>query len=94
MTYWSYAAWSLPFAALAAIVLSYFVGYETWFDKILIAIITVFFGTSVFWWWWALRELSHLVHVLEETAVRIGLVKNDIKKIREDIFKNDSHRKR
>jgi hypothetical protein len=94
VTYWSYAAWSLPFAALALIIFSYFIGYETLLDKSLVLITTLFFGTSVFWWWWALHKLLYIIKSMEETAIHLGLVKKDITDVKEDIRKRDSDRKR
>jgi hypothetical protein len=93
--YWTYAAGSLPFAALAAIFFSWFIGYETLIDKLLVVIATGFFATSVFWWWWALNKLLYLVKALENAAESLGLVRRDIRSVRKDLNSSgDSNRKR
>jgi hypothetical protein len=93
--YWTYAAGSLPFTALALIFFSWFIGYDTLIDKLLVVIATTFFATSVFWWWWALNKLLFLVKALESAAESLGFVRKDIQSVRKDLNKsNGSNRKR
>lgn len=89
---WKYAAWTLPFVALAAIVLSSFVGIETMFDKTIVIISSSFFAVAVFWWWWALHKLLDIVKVLDATARSLRWVKNSIGSIRQDLKDHDSDR--
>lgn len=91
--YWTYAAGSLPFAALAAIFFSWFIGYNTLVEKLLVVTATGFFATSVFWWWWALNKLLFIVKSLENAAESLGLVRKDIQSVRKDLNRsNDSDR--
>lgn len=92
--YWSYAAGSLPFAALAAIFFSWFIGYDTVMEKILVVIATAFFATSVFWWWWALNKLLYVVKALEKAADSLGLVKKEIQSVRKDLNSHGGDRER
>ena len=92
--YWTYAAGSLPYAAIALITFSSLIGTETLLDKLLIIIATVFFATSVFWWWWALSKLLFLVKVMENAAENFGLVKKEIDSVKKDLNNNASNRKR
>jgi len=89
---WKYAAWTLPFVALAAIVFSNFVGIETMFDKTIVIISSSFFAVAVFWWWWALHKLLDIVKVLDATARSLQWVKNSIGSIRKDLRDDDSDR--
>jgi hypothetical protein len=93
--YWTYAAGTLPFTALAAIFFGWFIGYDTLVEKLLVVIATVFFTTSVFWWWWALNKLLFIVKALENAAESLGLVRKDIQSVKKDLNKTDgSDRKR
>lgn len=93
--YWTYAAGSLPFAALALIFFSWFLGYETLIEQFLVIIATAFFATSVFWWWWALNKLLFVVKALENAAENLGLVRKDIQSVRKELNDPDgSNRKR
>jgi hypothetical protein len=89
---WKYAAWTLPFVALAAIVFSSFIGIETMFDKTIVIISSSFFAIAVFWWWWALHKLLDIVKVLDATARSLQWVKNSIGSIRKDLQDHDSDR--
>jgi len=89
---WKYAAWTLPFVALAAIVFSSFVGIESLFDKTIVIVSSTFFAIAVFWWWWALHKLLDIVKVLDATARSLQWVKNSIGSIRKDLKDDDSDR--
>lgn len=89
---WKYAAWTLPFVALAAIVFSFFVGIDTMFDKTIVIISSTFFAIAVFWWWWALHKLLDIVKVLDATAKSLRWVKDSIGSLRKDLKDNDSDR--
>jgi hypothetical protein len=95
VNYWTYAAGTLPFAALALIFFAWFIGHNTVIDKLLVTIATVFFATSIFWWWWALNKLLFLVKVLENAAESLGLVRKDIQSVKKDLNNPDgSNRER
>lgn len=83
--WWKWAAWTLPFVALAAIVFSYLIGTHDLFHKIIVVVCTGFFGASVLWWWWALEKLHNLVKEkfkfekkFEELVVEIRKIKKDV----------------
>jgi len=89
---WKYAAWTLPFVALAVIVFSSFVGIDTLFNKAIVVISSAFFAVAVFWWWWALHKLLDVVKVLDATARSLRWVKDSIGSIRKDLRDDDSDR--
>lgn len=84
-TLWQYAAWTLPFVALAIIVLEYFIGIETWYHLTILIITIVFFTISVFWWWWAVSKFAMLMQAMNETNENFISVKENLKSIRDDI---------
>jgi len=89
---WKYAAWTLPFVALAAIIISSFVGIDTMFDKTIVIISSAFFAVAVFWWWWALHKLLDIVKIMDATARSLQWVKDSIGSIRKDLQDHDSDR--
>ena len=91
--YWKYAAWTLPFVALAALIFSEYLGINSFYKKIITITVTVFFGTSVFWWWWALDKLTFLVKTMQKTSENFNEVKENIREVKEDIH-DDSNRQR
>lgn len=83
--WWSYAAWTLPFIALAMIGLSWFFGSVNLFEKVLLGIVLTFFSVSIFWWWWALFKFKDIVIGLDKTINSLGEVKKEIVKTRQVI---------
>lgn len=89
---WKYAAWTLPFVALAAIVFSSFTGIDTLVDKIIVIISSAFFAVAVFWWWWALHKLLDIVKIMDATARSLQWVRDSIGSIKRDLKDHDSDR--
>ena len=89
---WKYAAWTLPFVALAVIVFSSFVGIDSLFDKIVVIVSSTFFAIAVFWWWWALHKLLDIVKIMDATARSLQWVKDSIGSIKKDLRDHDSDR--
>jgi hypothetical protein len=87
VSYWKYAAWTLPLAALAGIVFFYWIGWDGLLHKFIITVCTVFFSVSVFWWWWALHKLGNLIKEKFKLLDRLTELTNEIKKLRKDIEK-------
>lgn len=85
--WWAYAAWTLPFVALAILVLENLVGFDTLIDKTVILIVVVFFSISVFWWWWALSKLVHIMDAMNSTSKNIKEVKDEIAETRKVLEK-------
>jgi hypothetical protein len=89
---WKYAAWTLPFVALSAIVFIHFVGFNDWLDKTIVMTATLFFAISVFWWWWALHKLVDVLKGLEAASKGLQSLKasiNDFKKYLQDSDDSD-----
>lgn len=90
---WAYAAWTLPFVALALIVFEYYIGSNDLLHKIIVAITVTFFGISVYWWWWALHKFVMLLEAFKETEINFKSIQQELRKTRETIS-NVGNRKR
>jgi hypothetical protein len=84
--WWSYAAWTLPFVALAIIAFEHYIGWsDDIIDKTIIIITTVFFSVSVYWWWWALNKFLTILQVMEQNEDKFGEILDEIKRTRNDL---------
>lgn len=83
--WWSWAAWTLPFVALAILSFEQFFGLETLYAKTVVVIAVTFFTISVFWWWWAISKIVVLLQSFQRTEQHFLDVKNELKKTREAI---------
>lgn len=80
--WWSYAAWTLPFAALALIAFVHYIGWTDVMHKLMIVITTVFFSISVYWWWWALNKFLAVLKAMKDNEDRFAEVIYEIKETR------------
>jgi len=92
--YWQYAAWTLPFVALATIAVTYFVGWHTWYAISVTSTVVVFFSVAVFWWWWALDKTVLIFKSFEEIARSFGFIQKEISETKNELQKNHSDRER
>lgn len=92
--YWQYAAWTLPFVALAIISLTHFIGWETWIAVSITSTVLIFFSVAVFWWWWALDKIILIFKSFEETARSLGIMQKEIVKTKNELQKSHSDRER
>ena len=89
--WWSYAAWTLPFIALLSIILTYFIGVDSWISITMIVITTTFFSVSVFWWWWALNKINTVMKSMHNTNEEFRSLKDDLTKIIKDVREDVSN---
>lgn len=82
---WKYAGRTLPFAALAVIVFSYWIDPSSLMNKVIITICSVFFAVSVFWWWWALDKFSILIKEKLGIEEKFNTLAKELKAIRKDL---------
>lgn len=82
---WAWAAWTLPFVALFALVIEYFIGSEELYQKLIILITVIFFAISVFWWWWALNKIKQLFEVHKKVEDNFNLIIDEIQQTKEAI---------
>lgn len=87
--WWKYAAWTMPFVALALIVFTHFIGFTTWYEQVIVATATVFFTVSVLWWWWALNKLVDIMKGLEATALSLSYIKDGIRDFKKALRLNN-----
>lgn len=83
--WWAYAAWTLPFTALALIIFGHYVDSDNAYATIILLITTVFFSISVFWWWWALNKFVVLLKSFKRAEEHFEEIKDELKKTRETI---------
>lgn len=83
--YWSWAAWTLPFVALAILVLESYLGWEDLYSKTLLIIIVIFFSISVFWWWWAISKIVQILESFQRTEQHFEDVKSELRETRKTI---------
>ena len=82
---WKYAGRTLPFAALALLVFSYWIDPANLLNKTIIIICTAFFAVSVFWWWWALDKFTIIIKEklgLESKFVELA---KELRALRDDL---------
>lgn len=94
--WWSYAAWTLPFVALAIITFESYFGFENYVKTTLTISSIMFFTICVYWWWWALNKIGIILSYMHKTDRHIEEVITEIKETRKAIQKefNDSNRQR
>jgi hypothetical protein len=83
--YWMWAAWTLPFLALAILTFEYFLGWESFYSKTFVIISVSFFTVSVFWWWWAINKIIVLLESFHRTEQHFEDVKHELRETRKVI---------
>lgn len=86
--WWAYAAWTLPFVALALLLSFEFFSFEKLYETLAITIVLVFFSVSVFWWWWAIDAIKKMFVLMKNTEENFNDVKEVLKETKE-ILQND-----
>lgn len=82
---WSYAAWTLPFVALAIIVFEHYIGWTDLQSKTIITITVVFFSVSVWWWWWALNKFVSLLDAFQSNEKKFAEVSDELRRTQEEL---------
>lgn len=85
--WWSYAGWTLPFAALAGLFFFNIIGWSGAYEKALIIGATIMFSISVFWWWWAINKIWNFADMISKTADKLALIKDDFNKLKNSLKK-------
>jgi len=85
--WWRYAAWSLPFVALAGLIFFNLLGWDSAFEKALVIGSTIMFGISVFWWWWAIYKIFNFADMMGKTADRIDSIKKEFNNLKDSLKK-------
>lgn len=82
---WRYAAWTLPFVALALLIASEILGIQSVTNLLIIGIVVTFFAVSVFWWWWAIDKIYQIIKAFDKTDSSFEKAIKELKAIRKDI---------
>jgi hypothetical protein len=93
LQWWKYAAGTIPFIALAIIVLLDFVGWTELHNKLLFTILIIFFSTGVLWWWWAVDKIVYLTKLLIDSERKFLEIKYEINSIKKDVESLDERSK-
>lgn len=86
--WWKYAAWTLPFVALAVLVSLDFLNLDNLYHIATLIIIITFFSVSVFWWWWAIDAIRRMFVIMKRTEENFEEVKQSLKETKK-IIKDD-----
>lgn len=92
--WWAYAAWTLPFVALAIIVFENYIGWDSLIVKTITVISVVFFTISVLWWWWALNKIVILLEAAKRNEENFKEIKQGIQETKEILKENVGNRQR
>ena len=87
--WWAYAAWTVPFIALAGIFFFNVIGWESFFQKFIVLGGVTFFSIAVFWWWWAIFKVSRISNILLETAEDLKTIGEEMRKVGKEFYKED-----
>jgi hypothetical protein len=81
--YWRYAAWTLPFVALAILIGEILLGFDTAPTSFIIVV--TFIATSVFWWWWAISKIVYMIKCSHRIEGNFEELKDELKEIKRDV---------
>ena len=87
--WWAYAAWTIPFVALAGIFFVDMIGWSEGFHRAVVIGGITFFTVAVYWWWWAIFKLARLSTLLLNTAEELKTIGTELRKISQDLQQED-----
>jgi len=87
-SYWAYAAWTLPFVALAVLTGEILIGHESWMGHTAITVVVTFIITSVFWWWWALSKIVFMIRATQQVEENFTELKSELTRLSIDLNQN------
>lgn len=87
--WWAYAAWTLPFTALASIFFLDMLGWTDGLHRAAVVGGVIFFTIAVYWWWWAIFKLARLSNLLLNTADNLKDIGNELREISRNIKQKD-----
>lgn len=91
---WAYAAWTLPFVALAIIAFENYIGWDSLITRTITIISVVFFAISVFWWWWALNKIVVLLQAAKRNEENFEEIKQGLRETKDILKENVGNRQR
>lgn len=91
--WWKYAAGTLPFVALAIVVLLDLIGWTELHTKLLFTTLIIFFSSGVVWWWWAVDKIVYLTKLLIDSERKFDELKSEISSIKQDVKSLDERSK-
>jgi hypothetical protein len=87
--YWAYAAWTLPFVALAVLVAQELLGFKDWYHTTAIIVVVTFVTTSVFWWWWAITKIVYMIECSRKAEENFLEISKELKEIKKDVVSGE-----
>ena len=89
VTYWKYAAWTLPFLAVFLLMSADLIGFEDYRRNVICAIIFTFLCICVFWWWWCVDKIKIIFAYQRANELTFAEVLKEIRETKK-MFENDS----
>ena len=82
---WAWAATVLPMIAIAGIILTYLIGFNSWLEILIVTVSSVLFGIAVIWGWWALHTIAGITGILANAFGRFEKVEQEVQSLRTEI---------
>lgn len=89
--WWKYAAGTIPMLCLCIITIIDLTGWSHLHNKLLGFLLLSFLAVGVFWWWWAVDQLIELSRTLFNTEKKFAELKEELKKIKNEVKLIDSN---
>lgn len=83
--WWKYAAGTIPMVCLAILVTIDLANWSHMHNQLLGVLLLCFFTVGVLWWWWAVDKIIQLVKLLMETETKFAELKEELKKIKNEV---------
>lgn len=83
--WWKYAAGTIPMVCLAILVIIDLANWSHMHNQLLGFLLLCFFTVGVIWWWWAVDKITQLVKLLMETETKFAELKEELKKIKNEV---------
>jgi hypothetical protein len=92
--WWKHTVVTIPFIALALLIIIDFIGWTELHNKVLFFILIGFFTLGVIWWWWAVDTIVSLTKTLISADEKFLELKKEISSIKEDVKSLDESSKK
>ena len=83
--WWTWAAWTAPFVALAILIGEKLLGFNSIVGITSVIITTTFITVSVFWWWWAISKITVMMKGHEQVEKNFNDLAQQIRDIKKDV---------
>jgi len=81
--WWTWAAWTSPFVALAILIGETLLDINTRPTSLIIVV--TFITTSVFWWWWAISKIVYMIKCSHKMEDSFNNLRDELIAIKKDV---------